>query len=63
MSVSTRTVLIIAVVACCVLFAVGILIGHFGISMDEEDGEKDYLLDTRCEGTTYSENMEKYKNK
>lgn len=60
---STRTVIVVAVVACCVVFAVGILIGHFAIDKAGDEGNKDYLKDTRCEGTTYSADMETYKNK
>lgn len=62
MSVS-RSVIILAVIACCVLFAVGILIGHFAISKESDDNDTDsqYLLDTKCDGTPYSTDKEKYK--
>lgn len=68
MATSTRALLVIAVVACCVLFAIGILIGHFAIAKDsdsDDDGEvgdSQYLLNTRCDGTTYSADMKKYKD-
>ncbi|XP_053402309.1 uncharacterized protein LOC123539994 [Mercenaria mercenaria] len=58
----TRMIIVVSVVACVVLFALGIIIGHFAIekSRDEETQGDQQQLSTGCE-TAFSERWKKYR--
>lgn len=59
----TRMIIVIGVVAGALLFALGIIIGHFAIekSTKEEDGKQE-RLNANCD-TTFSEKWKNYRKR
>ena len=61
MSSQTRVIIVVAIVACAVLFAVGILIGHFAI--DKDGGKSEEQRGLMCGSTQYSDPWDKYQER